>query len=449
MSSSTETNFRRNPKDHQIHDSHPSYDVQNQHESENSPEQSEVADIVDEIPEAEIHQPLIRGFYEGEVLSYHLFTVESSPRMKMDFVVLLQDFLVERTNYLTTMELLKSSKPITKDMYSYVPYESPEDRKISKYVRSVEDKASQNTYKLRSSNTSTSLQKLAQKLLLKLTKPVKRCKKMVKIGGRSMNKMPDGEKYMCMDPDTKLNAKSCLVYAFGIGYDFSFERMMSIFGCRVMAFDDDEAHSKLTSTPFNRVTFIGVRLSLSDKVEVTRMTELKRDGRKSTYSYLYRPLDNILSIAGHEDAILDYLKMDIEGSEWSAFETSIFKSGVLRRTRYLAVEVHLDALINTNLKNSSLLSIQLLRYLRCTCSSFPPTTSLMLQSVAPLPGKAPIDAIVTLSLLRYRLSHQSLSNTTLMSSTKRSDTTTLLWYVSPQSSSVKRVDTIEDFITCT
>ncbi|XP_018019060.1 uncharacterized protein LOC108675551 [Hyalella azteca] len=313
----------------------------------------------------EIFFPVLRGYFAGEVLSHSLHMIQTQSLPKID---LLEELFLSESDVLhsrNSFSLVNVISPVTKQNYTYVSFISPEQRKISEYI--YEDKIStdlRNKKSNASSNADKSSEELAHDLLMKLTKPTLHCKRMVKMGGRYASKMPDGEKYMCMDPGRMLNAKSCLVYSFGVGYDFTFERLMGIYGCYVVAFDDDESHSQYPSQPYNRVNFISVRLSSSGKIEWKTEVKGKKDGSTSNYTYVYRPLDNILAITGHYDEVLDYLKLDVEGSEWSTFENSIFKSDVLNRTRYLAVELHLIALNDAASDDPSSQRAYILRYLR-------------------------------------------------------------------------------------
>lgn len=51
-------------------------------------------------------------------------------------------------------------------------------------------------------------------------------------------------------------------------------------------------------------------------------------------------MDTIYRQLGHEGRIIDYLKIDIEHSEWVALP-QILSSGMMDRVRQLAVEIHL------------------------------------------------------------------------------------------------------------
>nr|XP_053641089.1 uncharacterized protein LOC128694809 [Cherax quadricarinatus] len=152
------------------------------------------------------------------------------------------------------------------------------------------------------------------------TIPTFKCTKLLKQGGRTCQRIPDGDKKVCLDESVALSRSSCLVYSFGIGHDFSLDKSMGEFGCEVFAFDDDDYHNMYINNIMPRVHFIHIRLGHS-VVFFTEINKLKN----STFLYLYRPLDNIMFILQHYTANLQLLKMDVEGDEWQIFQDSIFK----------------------------------------------------------------------------------------------------------------------------
>ena len=57
---------------------------------------------------------------------------------------------------------------------------------------------------------------------------------------------------LCLDHPLLIDPENCLVYSFGIGNDFSFEKVFGLFGCDVYAFDDDNYHADYPLKPFYR-----------------------------------------------------------------------------------------------------------------------------------------------------------------------------------------------------
>ncbi|KAK4312643.1 hypothetical protein Pmani_015984 [Petrolisthes manimaculis] len=97
----------------------------------------------------------------------------------------------------------------------------------------------------------------------------------------------DGDKWICYDPGLAPDPENCLVYSFGIGNEWSFDDAMAKYGCQVDT------------------------------------------------------LGNIMRMLGHEGRRLDYLKIDIEGSEIPALE-QVFRDSphLLTQVSQLGIEVH-------------------------------------------------------------------------------------------------------------
>ncbi|XP_033743287.1 uncharacterized protein LOC117329445 [Pecten maximus] len=143
------------------------------------------------------------------------------------------------------------------------------------------------------------------------------CQDVVRVGD-----INDGGWEVCNDTDYR-PSPNCLVYSFGIDKDWTFDEEVSrIYGCEVHSFDPsiglkDHKHSE-------KVWFHDLGLS-------------NADGKRG--SWQMKTLDSIKKMLGHSDRVLDYVKMDIEESEWGAIG-QMLTSGVLKNVRQLAVEFH-------------------------------------------------------------------------------------------------------------
>ena len=151
------------------------------------------------------------------------------------------------------------------------------------------------------------------------------------IGGIMLNNPSGvaGQKTVCLDPQVMPKPKHCLVYSFGISDEWSFDEQMERYGCQVFAFDPSmgiESHDHSPGVHFynwglsNRDEF--------DKVENWTMRSL---------SSIYNSLSSIHG----SDTIIDYLKIDVEYSEWLSLPEMI-SSGMLSKVRQLGIEVHMD-----------------------------------------------------------------------------------------------------------
>lgn len=79
------------------------------------------------------------------------------------------------------------------------------------------------------------------------------------------------------------------------------------------------------------IHFYNIGLSNKDEVWESTLTE---------YPWKMLTLESIYKKFGHQDRIIDYLKVDIEHSEWATLP-QILSSGMMDRVRQLAVEIHL------------------------------------------------------------------------------------------------------------
>ena len=137
----------------------------------------------------------------------------------------------------------------------------------------------------------------------------------------------DGQKAVCLDAPVRPPADNCIVYSFGIFNEWSFDETMEKYGCRVFAFDPSMNVNDHNHT--NRIHFFNLGLGNRDYANVNKWT-LK------TLSSIYE----MLAPYHGKDAVIDYLKMDVEFAEWDAIP-QIISSGMLAKVRQLGVEFHL------------------------------------------------------------------------------------------------------------
>ncbi|XP_048255343.1 uncharacterized protein LOC124142425 isoform X2 [Haliotis rufescens] len=129
----------------------------------------------------------------------------------------------------------------------------------------------------------------------------------------------------------------CLVYSFGIWNDWSFDDAMGALGCEVHSFDPS-----IGQKSFNRSKNVHFHdLGLSGKDSDTYVPT-KDNYVKHATTWKIRRLKTIMEMLGHTNRHLDFLKIDIETSEWPAVK-DMAASGMFSKVKQFAVEWHLFA----------------------------------------------------------------------------------------------------------
>ncbi|KAI9563029.1 hypothetical protein GHT06_010486 [Daphnia sinensis] len=137
----------------------------------------------------------------------------------------------------------------------------------------------------------------------------------------------DGQKAVCLDPvQVAPPSGECVVYSFGINDEWSFDDIMELYGCQVYAFDPSMKKEDYDRSP--GIHFLKLGLHSRDWTN-------EKGWQLLSLSSIYNMLKK-----RHGEHVIDYLKMDIESSEWEVIP-QIIKSGMLDKIRQLAIEIHL------------------------------------------------------------------------------------------------------------
>jgi len=156
------------------------------------------------------------------------------------------------------------------------------------------------------------------------------CKLTHDFGGKMMINPSglDGQKAICIQPPSVAPPSgSCIVYSIGINNEWSFDDAMEQYGCTVYAFDPSMNDAKDQFNRSSKIHFYKIGLGALDETNDSR-------GWKTL------SLGGIRRLLGHQDRIIDYLKMDIEFGEWDVLP-ELMKPGKLDQVRQLGIEIHL------------------------------------------------------------------------------------------------------------
>ncbi|XP_046450333.1 probable methyltransferase-like protein 24 [Daphnia pulex] len=142
----------------------------------------------------------------------------------------------------------------------------------------------------------------------------------------------DGQKAVCLDQAVAPPPNKCLVYSFGINNDWSFDEAMELYGCQIFSFDPSMNVSNHNRT--EAIHFYQMALDDVDKDEWNKSKSIPSRTLASIY-------DMLNSLHGGDSSVIDYLKIDVETTEWRVLP-QIIESGMMDKVRQLAVEIHLD-----------------------------------------------------------------------------------------------------------
>ena len=156
------------------------------------------------------------------------------------------------------------------------------------------------------------------------------CRLTHHIGGHVHPQGVDGQKAVCMDPLIRPEANTeCLVYSFGISNEWTFDEAAELMGCRIYAFDPSMNEKIHDHSP--KIHFYPYGLGDRDE----------RWNKDPNMNWTMKSLESVYyNLLKHEDRVIDYLKIDIESSEWIVLP-QILSSGMMDRVRQLGLEVHL------------------------------------------------------------------------------------------------------------
>ncbi|KAL3869489.1 hypothetical protein ACJMK2_042164 [Sinanodonta woodiana] len=147
------------------------------------------------------------------------------------------------------------------------------------------------------------------------------CRRIVRVGF-----LEDGGWEICEDSNYHPH-RPCLVYSFGINFDYSFDDdIVRRYGCEVHSFDP----SMRNETDHRRGA-----LGYFHKIGLGDFNQVNPSG------WQLKRLGTIQKELGHTNKKIDVLKMDIEEWEWRTIP-DMLKSGALSNVRQFVTELHIN-----------------------------------------------------------------------------------------------------------
>ncbi|KAL7642977.1 UNVERIFIED_CONTAM: hypothetical protein RMT77_006266 [Armadillidium vulgare] len=154
------------------------------------------------------------------------------------------------------------------------------------------------------------------------------CQNLKEIGGNKRRN--DGSKFVCFDEQFQIIRNDCIVLSFGISNEWSFDDGMYKLGCTVYAFDPTMGKEDFDRKP--QIHFYN--LGLSNFKGMKKLTRRKAKFKVDRY-------ENILLKLNLTEKKIDYLKIDIEGSEMDFFDDVFTNSShLLKNVKQIGVEIH-------------------------------------------------------------------------------------------------------------
>lgn len=130
-------------------------------------------------------------------------------------------------------------------------------------------------------------------------------------------------------------SKPCVVYSFGIAYDFRFDDAMAIYNCTVYSFDpsmDVEDHRRGSNIYFKKLG-IGAADDLNFIPRLDGYT-------KSADRWKIMTLSSIMKVLGHTPQSLSVIKLDVENNEWHVLK-NLLDEGIIQQLPQVLIEWHI------------------------------------------------------------------------------------------------------------
>ena len=133
----------------------------------------------------------------------------------------------------------------------------------------------------------------------------------------------DGGWNICHDPKYRPKPP-CIIYSFGINYDWSFDDTASeVYGCDVFSFDPSMKNPNHKHS--EKVWFYNIGIAEKDYV--------------NNWNWTLRTLGSIMKMLNHTNQKIDILKMDVESAEWP-FLSQVLETDILKNVGQIYFEFH-------------------------------------------------------------------------------------------------------------